>query len=265
MATRPHRPGELFSSAYLNLFLAGLTSPDAELQQAALRALLALAVRAPEAQQSILVTHSMLETVLGMAFMKPQQVRHQALQLLNVLAVNPLCVRYLCQSNEFKAVLALARIFSDEKRDYVAAERALQIINALLEAASLSPDQVEAAKKLISPMVRCTSEAVAAHARNTLDMCERHAESHPARSLVRALTSMSPFKPPQPGSSKEGGWFGWGKERGGDARGDCNKCGRLAMLGEVSVEDGSFYCGRCWESYEAYLDSGGSQDSADRR
>ena len=124
------------------------------------------------------------------------QVRRQALQLLNVLAVNPMCVRYLCQSNEFKTVLALTRIFSDEKCDFAAAERALQIINALLEAGSLSTEQVEAAKKLISPMVRCTDEAVAYGAQHTLEMCDRHGEKHPARHLVRALTSMSPFKPP---------------------------------------------------------------------
>ena len=46
-----------------------------------------------------------------------------------------------------------------------------------------------------------------------------------------ALRAVLPATPQPSRSSKVGGWFGWGKERGGDARGDCGKCGRLAVLG----------------------------------
>ena len=54
IAERPRRAEDLFSSGYLNLFLRGLTSPDADVQHAALRALLSLAVRTSRAQHGLI-------------------------------------------------------------------------------------------------------------------------------------------------------------------------------------------------------------------
>jgi hypothetical protein len=159
----------LFRAGATPIFLRGLATVDTALQAASLRALLALSVHVPDAQQAMMAA-SLLETLLGMAFTKQPDVRLHSLDLLRALAAHPQCVAQLCQPTSFRALLAISRTQA-ELADVEGARRALLVVDALLLGGGLAPRQSDLARSLARTLAASEHLELAAAAARTLELC----------------------------------------------------------------------------------------------
>ena len=194
----------------LPVYLNGLSSPDAAMQQAALNALLAIILRAPPTAPSAQaaaadggsagtakVLNEVLETVLSQAFLPNTG---QSLKLLTTLALQPHSASRLALPAKFDSLLTIIHLkaFGEPHKDYAAAAQALHVVHAIMlhAANGISLEQAEKVVDLTNRLVALDGLAEGAAAREAAIEAAKHTaqqarDMHPDAAFPTAVSHES--------------------------------------------------------------------------